>query len=157
MLSFFKEKNNKFKHKDNIKGTPGEGSLFALGKFTLLRYWKDRRISPVATGDQGSAFGNRKPLKRLDLNFFVLVCANPEPFLCSSFLLVATFAFWQRQICHLSEAKFAFFFKRKEQENSKHKAIISFSKPLFFRHLVSRKPSSWCDISRIRVLRPQAF
>ena len=30
-------------------------------------------ISPSADGDQGSAFGNRKPLKRLDLNFiFVL-------------------------------------------------------------------------------------
>ena len=26
-------------------------------------------ISPPAGGDQGSAFGNRKPLKRLDLNF----------------------------------------------------------------------------------------
>ena len=26
-------------------------------------------ISPSAEGDQGSAFGNRKPLKRLDLNF----------------------------------------------------------------------------------------
>ena len=25
--------------------------------------------SPSAEGDQGSAFGNRKPLKRLDLNF----------------------------------------------------------------------------------------
>ena len=28
-----------------------------------------RGISPSAEGDQGSAFGNRKPLKRLDLNF----------------------------------------------------------------------------------------
>ena len=26
-------------------------------------------VSPPAGGDQGSAFGNRKPLKRLDLNF----------------------------------------------------------------------------------------
>ena len=26
-------------------------------------------ISPSAEGDQGSAFGNRKPLKRLDPNF----------------------------------------------------------------------------------------
>ena len=26
-------------------------------------------VSPSAEGDQGSAFGNRKPLKRLDLNF----------------------------------------------------------------------------------------
>jgi len=35
----------------------------------LLRLLKHKGVSPVATGDQGSAFGNRKPLKRLDLNF----------------------------------------------------------------------------------------
>ena len=28
-----------------------------------------RRVAPSAAGDQGSAFGNRKPLKRLEPNF----------------------------------------------------------------------------------------
>ena len=28
-----------------------------------------RGVSPSAEGDQGSAFGNRKPLKRLEPNF----------------------------------------------------------------------------------------
>ena len=31
-------------------------------------------VSPVATGDQGSAFGNRELLKKFDQNFLALCC-----------------------------------------------------------------------------------
>ena len=37
-------------------------------------------VSPPAGGDQGSAFGNRKPLKRLDLNFKKAKGGSPSHF-----------------------------------------------------------------------------
>ena len=41
-----------------------------------VRLSDDKGVSLSAEGDQGSAFGNRKPLKRLDLNFNTWVYAN---------------------------------------------------------------------------------
>jgi hypothetical protein len=54
-----------------VRKTPGEGfPLFRKsGKFTFPALWEASGISLSADSDQGSAFGIRKPLKRLDLNF----------------------------------------------------------------------------------------
>ena len=56
-----------------FRRTPGEGSphfdRFDGQNFTFPALWEGTRVSTSAEVDQGSAFGNRKPLKRLDLNF----------------------------------------------------------------------------------------
>ena len=50
-------------------------------------------ISPPAGGDQGSAFGNRKPLKRLDLNFKTGVGRSSSLPFCRHYLRVMTLPF----------------------------------------------------------------
>ena len=58
-----------------FRRTPGEGSphfdRFDGQNFTFPALWEGTRVSTSAEVDQGSAFGNRKPLKRLDLNFIM--------------------------------------------------------------------------------------
>ena len=56
-----------------FRKTPGEGfphfDRFDGQNFTFPALSEGTGISTSAEVDQGSAFGNRKPLKRLDLNF----------------------------------------------------------------------------------------